>query len=1167
MATSNRERIDQGLQLLGQGLQPFVESVMAPAARGRDWVEVLDARNNQRRGTHFTSSASDPRFLLSVITDENRMFRDKLSRAEQSFASELRDTGNKLAHGAAFSADDTYRALDTMERLLTAVDATAEADAVRTLRRDTQAAAFKSETKRAVQVVTGVEGHGLKPWREVITPHQDVVNGTMRGAEFAADLHYVARGEGSAEYVNPVEFFRRTYLTDGLRELLAAATRRIGGDRNASPVWNLQTNFGGGKTHSMLALWHLMSGTPVTEYPDEVRRVLGGATLPVVRRAVLVGNHIKAGAASVKADGTRVQTLWGELAWQLGHVAGGDAEARRAFEIVRSADETRSNPADALGTLISRYAPCLILIDEWVAYARQLYGRDDLAGGTFDTQFTFAQTLTEVVKAVPGALLVVSIPASSASPTAEEAKRGATDIEVGGLNGAQALARLQQVIHRIADQWRPASPVESFAIVRQRLFDAPGADAQADIAAVARVFTDFYARNRAEFPSGVGEPSYEERIKSAYPIHPELFDRLYQDWSTLDRFQRTRGVLRLMSAVIHALWTANDKAPLIMPGGVPLDADDVLTEISQYLEDSFKPVIDADIDGSSSTPARIDASRTALGSRAVTRRLARAVFLGSAPTLKAAHRGIERQHIWLGIATPGDTIGNFANALSLLSDQATYLYSEGARYWYSVTASVQKMAREHADRLRERPWETDEEILRRLRLSEASARGMFARVQLGPERSDDIPDDPAVRLVIVHPQFRHSRGDAEDAAGHFAKTATEGRGTAHRLNRNMVVFLAPDAKRYDELADAVRHYLAWDRLAGKPERITALELPPQQATQAAKRLKDVDSTVNLRIAATYYWLLVPVQSTSSPGLRIDELKADTNKDQLAERASDRLRNADMIRAVQGAENIRLDLDTHLASVWSASDAAGHVAVGKLWEYYCRHPYMPRLTERAVLERGIHAVFGLLTWEAQGFAVATGYDSATGRYIGLALPHEDTPPQLSDSTLLVRPDLARRQRDAERAEQAAWEAGRAAAAAAGGATAGAPTSTAGTGAGAGTRGAPADGGIDVPGGGSLSGGSTVTSGAGTAPVFVPPPPAPKHTRFYGTVRLNPERPGSDMNRLYQEVIQHLAAPEGVDLEITVEISAVKKDGYPDDKARIVSENARTLKFDQSGFEDH
>ena len=870
-------------------------------------------------------------------------------------------------------------------------------------------------------MVTGVEGHGLKPWRQVITPHKDVRDGKMRGAEFAADLYWVSRGEGSREYVDPVEFFRRTYLTEGLRELLAAAARRIGGDRNASPVWNLQTNFGGGKTHSMLALYHLLSGTPLAEYPDEVRKVLGGVTPPAARRAVLVGNHFKAGAATRKPDGTEVRTLWGELAWQLGFSAGGEAEARRAYEIVRSADETRSNPADSLGTLIAAYAPCLILIDEWVAYARQLYGRDDLAGGTFDTQFTFAQTLTEVVKAVPGALLVVSIPASSAAPTAEESERGATDIEVGGLNGAQALARLQQVIHRIADQWRPASSVESFAIVRQRLFEDPGADAQADIGAVARVFTDFYAKNRAEFPSGVAEPSYEERIKSAYPLHPELFDRLYRDWSTLDRFQRTRGVLRLMSAVIHELWERDDPAPLILPGGVPLDADDVLTEISQYLEDSFKPVIDADIDGASSTPAMIDASRSALGTRKVTRRLARAIFLGSAPTLKAAHRGIERQHIWLGIATPGDTIGNFANALSLLSDQATYLYSEGARYWYSTAASVQKMAREHADRLKDRPEETWAEILRRLRARERSTRGMFTQVQIGPERSDDIPDEAAVRLVIVHPQFRHSRGNFDSPAGHFASMAAQGRGTAHRLNRNMLVFLAADAKRYEELDDAVRQYLAWTELAGTEERIRELELPPQQAAQARKRLAEAKTTVDLRISATYHWLLVPVQTTSSP-LQIDELKADTNKDRLAERASERLKNADMLRIVQGPQNIRLNLDQHLSSVWSS----GHIAVGKLWEYYCQYPYLPRLAERPVLENGILAVFNQAIWDHDGFAVASGYDERSGQYLGLRIPNEDLPPQISDTTLLVRPDRAIAQRERERAEQ---EAARAAAAAA------------------------------------------------------------------------------------------------------------------------------------------
>jgi predicted AAA+ superfamily ATPase len=1155
MATSNRDRVDQGLQLLGAGLRPFVDSVMsASVPAGRDWVELLDARNNQRRGTNFSSSPDDPRFLLSVITDEWRLFKDKLSRAEQSFASELRDTGNRWGHGTAFSGDDTYRALDTMERLLTAVGATAEADEVRKLRRDAQQAAFASETRRAVQAVTGVEGHGLKPWREVIMPHQDVRDGNLRGAEFAADLYYVSLGDGSREYVDPVEFFRRTYLTEGLRDLLAWTARRIGGDRNAPPVVNLQTNFGGGKTHSMLALWHLLSGTPLTSYPDDLQKLLAGYPVPAAQRVALVGNHIAAGKGSTKPDGTKVQTLWGELAWQLGHTAGGPDEARRAFEMVRDADATRSNPGAALGELIRAYAPCLILIDEWVAYARQLYGREDLAGGTFDTQFTFGQTLTEAVKAVPGAMLVVSIPASSAAPSAEEIERGATDIEVGGMNGREALARLQQVIRRIADQWRPASAVESFAIVRQRLFEEAGASAQADIAAVARVFTDFYARNRAEFPAGVAEPSYEERIQVAYPVHPELFDRLYKDWSTLDRFQRTRGVLRLMSAVIHTLWLRDDPAPLILPGGVPLDADEVLSEITQYLEDNFKPVIDTDIDGASATPALIDASRPTYGQRRITRRIARSVFLGSAPTLKAAHKGIEQPRVWLGMATPGDAVGNFGSALHLLAEQATYLYNEGARYWYDVQASVNRMAEDQADRLTDRPEETWEEILRRLRSREAPVRGMFARVQAGPENSGEIADDPAVRLVILHPRYPHARGDSTSPGYVFAMSALAGRGSAQRMNRNMIVFLAADTRRYLELDEAVRKYLAWKDIG---DRVPELDLSTQQITQAAKRLKDADETVDLRISAAYHWLLVPVQPMTDHPVSLDEIKTDTAKDRLAERASDKLRAADMLRAVQGPQNIRLDLDRFLSTVWSA----GHIAVGKLWEYYCQYVYLPRLAERSVLDRGILAVFDQMVWDQDGFAVASDYDEASGRYIGLAIPQENVPSQVTDSTLLVRSDRAIAQREQERAEQ---EAARAAAAAA-------AASAAGTGAvtGIGTDNGAAGSGVGdtASGGGSFPG--PVSAPGGSAPIGGIPagPPAPKNTRFYGTVRLDSERFGRDLNRLYQEVIQHLAAPEGVDLEITVEISASKKDGYSDDKARIVTENACTLKFDQYGFEDH
>jgi predicted AAA+ superfamily ATPase len=1114
MAMSNRERVGRGLEILAAGLGPFVDERMTAAApAGRDWVEMLQARDAAKHGRDKQYSKSDPQFLLQVITEEWRAFRDHLSRAEQSFASELRETRNRWAHGDAFSADDTYRALDTMERLLTAVDATGQATEVRSLRLEAQRSVLEAETRRTVRSAAGVEGLGLKPWREVIRPHADVASGNFSASEFAADLYFVSHGEGSREYVDPVEFFRRTYLTEGLKDLLSRAARRIGGDMNASPVVNLQTNFGGGKTHSMLALWHLLSGRDLKEYPQELQELLDGQDVGSLgkktARVALVGNHIAAGKGSVKPDGTHVKTLWGELAWQLGSARGGEKEAREAYAIVADADATRSNPGAALGQLIASYAPCLILIDEWVAYARQLYGRDDLDAGSFDTQFTFAQTLTEVVKQVAGAMLVVSIPASSELPSAEERERVGSDIEVGGLNGREALARLQQVIRRTADQWRPATSRESFEIVRRRLFEEPDAAARADIDVVARTFTEFYARHRGEFPSGAAEPAYEERIKVAYPIHPELFDRLYEDWSTLQRFQRTRGVLRLMSSVIYALWQSGDAAPLIMPGGVPLDSERVRSELTQYLEDDFKPVIDADIDGDGSTPARVDRDRPMLGQRKVTRRIARTIFLGSAATLKAAHKGIEQPSIWLGVAVPGDTVGNFGSALHLLSDRATYLYSDGDRYWYDVQASISRVARDYADRLRDRPDDVYAEITRRLGKQELSARGAFARVQVGSEDTADIPDDPAARLVIIHPRFHHARGDGASPAMGFARRALDTRGNSQRVNRNMLVFLGPDAKRMEDLSGAVREYLAWDNIAG---RVDELGLAKQQATQAVTRRDDADKAVTLRITDAYHWAIVPVQPQPDRPVTLDVLRADGAKDRLAERASDKLCQSDLLRTVQGARSIRYDLDNRLSNIWQE----GHIQVGELWDYYCRYPYLPRLSERSVLDSGILGVTEELTWDTEAFAIATGYNQETDRFLGLAIPHQDPIGHITDQTLLVWPDLALAQRERER---------------------------------------PPDDGDKPPG-----------PGPQPPPTPPPPPPGPKNTRFFGVARISPERYARDLTRLSQEIIQHLAALQGAELEIRVEITAHDSNGYPDDKVRTVTENARTLNFETYGFED-
>ena len=304
--------------------------------------------------------------LLKLMWEAwNDVFRRTLGPADRSLVSELRDLRNKWAHQQTFSGDDAYRALDSAGRLLAAVSAPQSDEIEKTkmellrLRFDEQVRTEKR--KSAGTAIEGAVAANLKPWREIVTPHKDVASGRYQQAEFAADLWQVHLGEGTDEYKNPVEFFRRTYLTESLKQMLVGAVRRISG-QGGDPVVQLQTNFGGGKTHSMLALYHLFSGTKPSDLAgiDAVLAEAGAIKVPTVKRVVLVGNKISPGNPVKKADGTMVRTLWGEIAWQLG--------GKKAFERVRADDEKATSPGDVLRELFIEYGPCLILIDEWVAY-------------------------------------------------------------------------------------------------------------------------------------------------------------------------------------------------------------------------------------------------------------------------------------------------------------------------------------------------------------------------------------------------------------------------------------------------------------------------------------------------------------------------------------------------------------------------------------------------------------------------------------------------------------------------------------------------------------------------------------------------------------------------------------------------------------------------------
>ena len=1109
------------MDTLKAGLAPFASREFIRHHRGQTnqiLQQILgEPAQDPKKPFHHLDAAA----LLRVMwASWNDVYRDVLGQAERSLVSELRDVRNRWAHQEAFSSDDAYRALDSTHRLLTAVSSPASGE-VETMKMELLRVRFdeQARTQRRRTAGTAIENQAtgsLAPWREVVSPHQDVASGRYQQAEFAADLWQVHLGEGSPEYLDPSEFFRRTYLTDTLKQLLGGAVQRLA-DMGGDPVVQLQTNFGGGKTHSMLALYHLFSGAPVGGLSgmDAVMQETGVAALPSVNRVVLVGNRISPGNPVSKADGTEVRTLWGELAWQLGQTAGGQAEARRAYERVRADDERATNPGDALRELLNEYGPSLILIDEWVAYARQLHDEGDLPAGSFETQFTFAQALSESAKLAKNCLLVISLPASDSmdSPHAE-----ADDVEVGGLRGRAALSRLRNVIGRVDSPWRPASAEESFEIVRRRLFQPivdPANFATRDN--VARAFCDLYRTSHQEFPPECAEADYEKRIRAAYPIHPEVFERLYSDWSTLQSFQRTRGVLRLMAAVIHSLWEKGDRNPLILPANVPLDDPRVQFELTRYLPDNWVPVIERDIDGANSLPLRLDGEVPNLGKYGACRRVARSIYLGSAPIPAAANQGIEDRRIKLGCVIPGEPAAVFGDAMRRLGSAATYLYQDGARYWYSTQPTVANLADSRAEEYRRNRDEVDEEIGRRLR-TDLSNRGDFNKVHILPSSSHDVQNDQDASLVVLGPTYPHARdGGSNSRAITAAKSILESRGNTPRLFRNTLVFLAADDTRLQDLEDGVRRYLAWQSILRDKD---PLDLPPHQVRQAESQRTAAEGAVAARIGETYQWLLVPVQTTPQANVEWQAIRL-AGQGPLAERASRRMRNDELLVTSFAGTRLRMELDR--IPLWRGD----HVSVRQLVDDFARYSYLPRLREPAVLLEAIRNGLSLMMWEQDSFAYADGYDDGAGRYRGLQSGPRGALTD-SDPGLLVRPEVARKQMNAEVVP------------------AGITSEETGT---------TYELGPGKPGG--------IRETSAEEPSETTPRPAAR--RYHGSVKLDPTRVGRDAGQVADEVIAHLAGLLGADVKLTLEIEANIPDGAPEQVVRVVTENSRTLNFNDSGFE--
>ena len=930
----------------------------------------------------------------------------------------------------------------------------------------------------------------LKPWREIAVPHEDVLKGTFQQAEFAADITQVHDGLATPEYQDAALFFQRTYITEGMRLLLDSVVRRLAG-KGGDPVIQLQTAFGGGKTHTMLAVLHLAGAKSAGDL-DGIPAILdeaGVPTLPKARVAVLDGTKLAPNQPR-KVNGHVIRTLWGELAWQLG---GAEAYAKLA-----ESDAAGTSPGkEVLTSLMRGASPCVILMDEMVAYIRQFDDNNALSGGTFGSNLSFIQALTEAMKAVPTAVLLASLPESHR--------------EVGDQRGVAALDALEHYFGRIQAVWKPVGTDEAFEIVRRRLFAEIKDQSAAD--ATCRAFADLYVTHAAELPGETQDGQYLHRMRTAYPIHPEVFERLYKDWSSLPNFQRTRGVLKLMAKVIHRLWQSDNQDLLLMPGSLPLSDGTVRADVTTYLPAGWDPVLERDVDGDRSEPAEIDQREPRFGALQACRRAARTIFLGSAPTgTNEVSRGLETERVILGCLQPGQAPHVYKDALGRLETRLTFLNSANGRWWLDVRPNLR---REMEDRKR-RFEESD--VVEAIRLALTRVLGQLAieHVHLFTPASD-IPDDWGLRLVVLPPTVPWSR-NGPNAARDAATAILRMRGEQPRQKQNRLLFLAAEADQVMHLKDTARALLAWRSIEAD---IKDLRLNPDalQSRQAEQNRVQAGDTVHRLVREAFKCLIAPTQAAKQNG----EL-GDIEWEMFPLNPATPVLGKEVDRALAENELVIRDwAPIHLGNVlkrWFWKDGVADMPALDVWQKTCQYLYFPRLSGSSVMQAAIAA--GAVSRDF--FGLAFGKDE--GSYRGFSFGHS-TSPILDASLLLIEPKYA-----ADYEEK--------------------------------TRPAPAE--ATAPATGSASGAQPTAAPTGTGATQSPSiPQARRFTRYFASVELDPIKASVQFSKIVSELVELFTSTPGTRVNIRVDVEAEDSRGFGEGTVRAAKENGKTLGMKSSDFE--
>jgi hypothetical protein len=778
----------------------------------------------------------------------------------------------------------------------------------------------------------------MKPWWQVAVPHRDIREGRI--SDFAADLRSIIRGEASVEYIDPETFFRRTHLTKGLENIVSDVLVTLSKEGEKGKVIQIQTPFGGGKTHTLVYLYHLFKNGERFKHIPEIERILGKIGLknvPKVKVAVFVGTA---------QDPLKGKTPWGEIAEQLD-----------AYDLVKEHDEKRLSPGrEIIEKILDNNKPVLLLIDELTEYIVKAKEFEDQV-------FAFSQELTEAVsKSLTQCVLVCTLPSSAPY----------------GERGEKVLSQLQRIFVRMQVIYTPVEGEEIYEIIRKRLFEELGDTGEHEI--VASEYFDLYQRLGEEVPSEFRELRYKEKIKKAYPFHPETIDVLFERWGTFPTFQRTRGVLRLLAEIVHDNFIRQDPSPLIQPVNVNLSNSRIRRMFIDHIGEVFESVLGSDIVGDDARTVKIDRQ---MGSEyakyKVATGLATSIFFYSFPATE--RRGISIQRLRVAFLREGIPPAIVGDALKKLEDidGPLYLHFEKGLYYFSSQVGLNRIILDKEEAIKEE--EIKEELKRRIE----KIAGKDFEVYVWPASNADIPDNKKLKLVILPLELMAGDPNTDK----FIQDILTNYSTGYRTYKNTLMFLVSDPNEYDGLKEGVRRYLALKTITSDKE--VWRTLTEADKDRANQWFKDEDSKVWFKIISTYRYLIKGWKD----GLKEFDLGIPTVRE--APSLTMRVK-----RYLKDQEVLIDKLSPRVLLEKSFSEKDERKSLAQIWESFLKYYELPLLESESVLKSAV---------------VKGVQDGEFGLLIGDKVWYKESasPPEISDDVILVTKEKAARMKKEEGTE--------------------------------------------------------------------------------------------------------------------------------------------------------